>query len=83
MNGWKKGLLALVATLALAGSAFAQGGGYILAALFPFIAGIVRQQFSDLTGAWIFMALASLVMFAIARRFSPDDCHLRPRHSPQ
>ena len=63
--------------------AFAQGGGYILAALFPFIAGIVRQQFSDLTGAWIFMALASLVMFAIARRFSPDECHLRPRQSPR
>jgi len=27
MNGWKKGLLALLATVAVAGSAFAQGGG--------------------------------------------------------
>ncbi|GGI20756.1 MFS transporter [Oxalicibacterium faecigallinarum] len=58
--------------------AFAQGGGYILAALFPFIAGIVRQQSDDLTDAWLFMALASLAMFAIARRFSPAECHLHP-----
>ena len=59
--------------------AFAQGGGYMLAALFPFIAGIVREQTDDLTGAWLFMALASLAMFAIAWRFSPAACHLHPR----
>ncbi len=60
--------------------AFAQGGGYVIAALFPFIAGLVREHSSDLTGAWIFMAVATLAIFAIAQRFAPADCHLHPRH---
>lgn len=50
---------------------FAQGGGYVLAALLPFVAGLLRQHLSDLTPAWGLMALLCVVMAAIAVRLRP------------
>lgn len=51
--------------------AFVQGGGYLLAALFPFIAGLLRQHMADLTPAWILMVVISVMLAGIALRFSP------------
>lgn len=52
---------------------FVQGGGYVLAALLPLVAGLLRQNLSDLTPAWWLMAGLSLVLALIARRFRPGD----------
>ncbi|UGV26194.1 MFS transporter [Rhodopseudomonas boonkerdii] len=54
---------------------FVQGGGYVLAALLPFIAGLLRQHLSDLTPAWWLMALLCVVMAGIAVRLRPE-CRL-------
>ncbi|NQE63685.1 MFS transporter [Caulobacter sp. RHG1] len=48
-----------------------QGGGYVLAALLPFAAGVLRQQLSDLSPAWWLMAGLCLVMALIAARLRP------------
>jgi CP family cyanate transporter-like MFS transporter len=50
---------------------FVQGGGYVLAATLPFVAGLLRQYLSDLTPAWWLMALLCVVMAAIAARLRP------------
>ncbi len=52
-------------------TAFVQGIGYLIAGLFPFAAGLIRQNLADLTPAWAFMAVVCLVMFAMAARFAP------------
>lgn len=48
-----------------------QGAGYLIAALFPFAAGLVRQHLADLTPAWIAMMLICLALFAMAARLRP------------
>ncbi|WMD22064.1 MFS transporter [Achromobacter seleniivolatilans] len=53
-------------------ASFVQGIGYLIAALFPFAAGLIRQHLSDLTPAWILMTLICLVLFAMASRFRPQ-----------
>ncbi|MNT53473.1 putative cyanate transporter [compost metagenome] len=50
-----------------------QGVGYLIAALFPFAAGLIRQHMADLTPAWMLMTLISLVLFAMAIRFRPPS----------
>ncbi|HEF5870731.1 TPA: MFS transporter [Burkholderia cenocepacia] len=50
---------------------FVQGVGYLIAGLFPFAAGIVRQRLADLTSAWIAMACLCAVLFALAAGFAP------------
>lgn len=52
-------------------ASFVQGVGYLIAALFPFAAGLIRQHLADLTPAWILMTLICLVLFAMAIRFRP------------
>ncbi|WP_010115380.1 MFS transporter, partial [Burkholderia oklahomensis] len=54
---------------ALAG--FVQGIGYLIAGLFPFVAGVIRQNVADLSPAWGFMAAVCAVMAAMAARFAP------------
>jgi len=44
----------------------------LIAALFPFAAGLIRQHLADLTPAWILMTLICLVLFAMAIRFRPQ-----------
>ncbi|WP_175955321.1 MFS transporter [Burkholderia sp. BCC0405] len=50
---------------------FVQGVGYLIAGLFPFAAGIVRQHLADLTPAWIAMACLCVALFALAAGFAP------------
>ncbi|AOL03882.1 MULTISPECIES: MFS transporter [Burkholderia] len=50
---------------------FVQGIGYLIAGLFPFGAGIVRQHLADLTPAWIAMACLCVALFALAAGFAP------------
>lgn len=52
---------------------FVQGGGYLLAALLPLIAGLLRQALSDLTPAWLLMAGLCVVLAGMAWRFRPGD----------
>jgi len=54
-------------------ASFVQGGGYVLAAFLPLIAGALRQHLSDLTPAWALMAGLSLVLALIATRLRPGD----------
>lgn len=56
---------------ALAG--FVQGGGYVLAAALPLVAGLLRQHLADLTPAWWLMAGLCLALALIAARFRPGD----------
>ncbi len=50
---------------------FVQGVGYLIAALFPLLAGLARQSMASLAPAWIGMALVCLVMLVLASRFAP------------
>ncbi|VWC18680.1 MFS transporter [Burkholderia metallica] len=50
---------------------FVQGIGYLIAGLFPFAAGIVRQHLADLTPAWGAMACLCVALFALAAGFAP------------
>ncbi|WP_175921901.1 MFS transporter [Burkholderia latens] len=51
---------------------FVQGVGYLVAGVFPFAAGIVRQRLADLTPAWIAMACLCVVLFVLAAGFAPN-----------
>lgn len=56
---------------------FVQGGGYMLAAVLPLIAGVLRQQLSDLAPAWWLMAALCLLLAFLAVRLRPG-ARLRP-----
>ncbi|CAJ2899900.1 MFS transporter [Burkholderia pseudomallei] len=71
--------LSLIVTLDHASSAaeagaltgFVQGVGYLIAGLFPFVAGVIRQSVADLSPAWGFMATVCIAMAAMAARLAP------------
>nr|WP_233473249.1 MFS transporter [Phytobacter diazotrophicus] len=48
-----------------------QGGGYLIAALMPLIAGMVRDSGASLTNAWLIMSAGVILLIAIALRFKP------------
>lgn len=50
---------------------FVQGGGYIIASLMPFVAGLLRGAFDDLTLAWVIMLVGILVQLAMVPLLSP------------
>ncbi|OED10172.1 MFS transporter [Burkholderia sp. A2] len=50
---------------------FVQGVGYLVAGVFPFAAGLVREHLADLTPAWIAMACLCAVLFVLAAGFPP------------
>ncbi|OXI73320.1 MFS transporter [Burkholderia sp. AU28863] len=50
---------------------FVQGVGYLVAGVFPFAAGLVREHLADLTPAWIAMACLCAVLFVLAAGFAP------------
>lgn len=52
-------------------AAAVQGGGYLIAALFPLLAGILRDRFADLTQAWVAMSACVVVMMLMTLRLSP------------
>jgi CP family cyanate transporter-like MFS transporter len=51
---------------------FVQGGGYMLAALMPLIAGIVRDRAASLDSAWQIMAAGVLLLMLMALRLKPQ-----------
>ncbi|MDN7905010.1 MFS transporter [Burkholderia diffusa] len=51
---------------------FVQGVGYLIAGLFPFAAGVVRQHLADLSPAWVAMACLCVALFALAAGFAPQ-----------
>lgn len=51
---------------------FVQGGGYLLAALMPLIAGIVRDRAASLDSAWQIMAVGVLLLMLMALRLKPQ-----------
>ncbi|WP_068083233.1 MFS transporter [Novosphingobium rosa] len=57
---------------------FVQGGGYLLAALLPLVAGLIRQHLSDLAPAWRLMAALCLLLALLAAGLRPGD-RLSPR----
>ncbi|MCE8469861.1 hypothetical protein LZ189_12585, partial [Rhodovulum sulfidophilum] len=52
---------------------FVQGGGYLVAAALPLIAGLLREYLSDLTLAWALMAGLCVVLWLIAIRLRPGQ----------
>ncbi|HGL4261914.1 MFS transporter [Burkholderia dolosa] len=50
---------------------FVQGIGYLIAALFPFAAGVARERLADLAPAWIAMACLCVVLSVLAAGFGP------------
>lgn len=50
-----------------------QGGGYLIAALMPLLAGWVRDSGTSMTQAWLIMSAGVLVLMVIARRFRPQN----------
>ncbi|XXF10307.1 cyanate transporter [Pseudomonas sp. D2-3] len=57
--------------------AFVQGGGYLIAATSPLLAGLLRQYANDLRLSWLMMAAATLVLMLMATRFRPGSGHFR------
>ncbi|UVC32052.1 MFS transporter [Pantoea sp. SOD02] len=51
---------------------FVQGGGYLLAALMPLIAGIVRDRAASLDSAWVIMSVGIVLLMVMAQRFKPQ-----------
>ncbi len=51
---------------------FVQGGGYLLAALMPLMAGMVRDRAASLDSAWIFMSGGIVLLMVMALRFKPQ-----------
>lgn len=61
---------------------FVQGGGYLLAALLPFGAGIMRAHLSDLAPAWWLMTGLCGVLAILAARLRPGERLFLPRSDP-
>ena len=58
-------------TIAL--SSIVQGCGYTLAALFPFIAGLIKQHLTNLSYAWIGMMVISSILLYLITQFKSTD----------
>ncbi|UCJ16246.1 cyanate transporter [Pseudomonas sp. MM211] len=59
--------------------AFVQGGGYLIAACAPLLAGLLRQYTDDLRLSWLAMAVATLALMVMAARFKPGSGHFQTR----
>lgn len=57
--------------------AFVQGGGYLIAATSPLLAGLLRQYTNDLRLSWLMMAAATLLLMIMAARFKPGSGQFR------
>lgn len=53
--------------------AFVQGGGYLIAAAMPFIAGILRDKVSSLQSAWGIMIIGTLLLLVISLKLKPKN----------
>ena len=52
-------------------AAFVQGGGYIIASFMPLLAGVLRDQFSDLTYCWAANLIGIPIIAGALSAFSP------------
>ncbi|MGI9375744.1 MAG: MFS transporter [Tsuneonella suprasediminis] len=52
---------------------FVQGGGYLLAALLPFVAGVMRERLADLAPAWWLMIGLCVLLVVLAARLCPGE----------
>ena len=50
---------------------FVQGGGYIIASIMPFVAGMLRNEFHSLSAAWCIMIGAIIIQSFMVFRLSP------------
>lgn len=50
-----------------------QGGGYLIAAMMPLVAGWVRDSGTSLNQAWLIMSAGVVILMVIARRFMPQN----------
>ncbi|WP_260854473.1 cyanate transporter [Paraburkholderia sp. BCC1884] len=55
--------------------AFTQGVGFVVAALAPMIAGMVRGWSGGFVGAWMMLAASVVVMIGVSLLFSPRSYH--------
>ncbi|MBU1330802.1 MAG: cyanate transporter [Gammaproteobacteria bacterium] len=55
--------------------AFVQGGGYLIAACAPLLAGLLRLYADDLRLSWLAMAVVTLGLMVMAVRFKPGSGH--------
>ncbi|MBJ9973999.1 MFS transporter [Pseudomonas sp. S75] len=51
--------------------AFVQGGGYLIAATMPMVAGLVRDQLSSLHWAWAVMAMGAVLLLLLSAWLRP------------
>lgn len=52
--------------------AFVQGGGYLIAASMPFLAGYIRDHLASLHWAWGLMIIGALVLLVLNSQFRPS-----------
>ncbi|WP_218089812.1 CynX/NimT family MFS transporter [Salinivibrio sp. SS3] len=50
---------------------FVQGGGYVVASIMPFAAGVINDYFNDLSMAWVVMLVAMVVQLMMVPFLSP------------
>jgi CP family cyanate transporter-like MFS transporter len=56
--------------------AFVQGGGYLIAATVPVMAGVVRDQLSSLHWAWAVMVIGAVLLLVLTARLRPASATL-------
>jgi CP family cyanate transporter-like MFS transporter len=63
--------------------AFVQGGGYLMAANMPLIAGVLRDHLNSLHWAWALMLLGALLMLGLSRLVQPLEDTLGASNMPK
>ncbi|MGL5668792.1 MAG: cyanate transporter [Shewanella sp.] len=53
-------------------TAFVQGIGYNIAAISPWIAGLIRDNFQSFNMAWLLLAALSVIAYLLSRQFNPS-----------
>lgn len=53
-------------------TAFVQGIGYSIAAVSPWIAGLIRDNFQSFNMAWLLLAALSVIAYLLSRQFNPS-----------
>ncbi|QDZ91697.1 cyanate transporter [Shewanella decolorationis] len=53
-------------------TAFVQGIGYSIAAISPWIAGLIRDNFQSFNMAWLLLAALSVIAYLLSRQFNPS-----------
>lgn len=57
--------------------AFVQGGGYLIASLFPYLAGLIIDLSGSLNKIWFVMLFGVIFMFFISVKFSPEKVSIK------